>query len=126
MTALAAQLAAAGFGGEIVTPGDARYNELRKFWNAMVDRRPALIARCSDAGDVPAALGIAREAGRRDGTACGVTLVGDKRYAAERNQSTNTKENSMRSRIRITAMTTLATFLTIVGPSWAGASTTPL
>lgn len=32
----------------------------------------------------------------------------------------------MRNRIRITALTMLATFLTIAGPSWAGASTTPL
>jgi hypothetical protein len=32
----------------------------------------------------------------------------------------------MRARLYITALTTLAAFATIVGPSWAGASTTPL
>ena len=32
----------------------------------------------------------------------------------------------MRQRIYITALTTVATFLMIVGPSWAGTSTTPL
>jgi hypothetical protein len=32
----------------------------------------------------------------------------------------------MRHRIRNTALTTLAAFLTLVGPSWAGASTTPV
>jgi hypothetical protein len=32
----------------------------------------------------------------------------------------------MTHRIRITVLTTLAAFLTIVGPSWAGTSTTPL
>ena len=35
------------FGGEIVQPEDALYDELRKVFNAMVDRRPALFARCS-------------------------------------------------------------------------------
>lgn len=32
----------------------------------------------------------------------------------------------MRQRIRVTALTTLGAFLTVVGPAWAGMSTTPL
>jgi FAD/FMN-containing dehydrogenase/pimeloyl-ACP methyl ester carboxylesterase len=54
-------LAAAGFGGEIVGRGQRGYHELRRVFNGMVDRRPALIARCADARDVAAAIGFARE-----------------------------------------------------------------
>ena len=50
-----------GFGGEIVEPGDAAYNAHREVWNAMVDRRPGLIARCTSADDVAAADGTGLE-----------------------------------------------------------------
>jgi FAD/FMN-containing dehydrogenase/pimeloyl-ACP methyl ester carboxylesterase len=56
-------LAAAGFRGEIVGRSDARYDELRRVFNGLIDRRPALIARCTDAPDVSAAVNFAREAG---------------------------------------------------------------
>ena len=56
-------LAAAGFGGEIVGRGHPHYDELRSVFNGMVDRRPALIARCTDAQDVSAAVDFAREGG---------------------------------------------------------------
>src|SRR5919106_6373810 len=56
-------LASAAFGGEIVERGDPRYDELRKVFNGMIDRRPALIARCGDARDVSAAVAFARENG---------------------------------------------------------------
>ena len=49
-------LAAAGFRGELVGPGEPRYDELRRVFNGMIDRRPALIARCGDALDVSAAV----------------------------------------------------------------------
>ncbi|HEX8699356.1 MAG TPA: FAD-binding oxidoreductase [Myxococcaceae bacterium] len=51
------------FRGELLLPGDAGYDELRQVWNARVDRRPALIARCTGVADVMAALGFARERG---------------------------------------------------------------
>jgi FAD/FMN-containing dehydrogenase len=47
--------------GEIVRPGDESYEEARKVWNGMIDRRPALIVRCSGAADVVAAVRFARE-----------------------------------------------------------------
>jgi FAD/FMN-containing dehydrogenase/pimeloyl-ACP methyl ester carboxylesterase len=52
-----------GFKGEIVDRAHPRYDELREVFNGMVDRRPALIARCADAQDVSAAVGFARDSG---------------------------------------------------------------
>jgi FAD/FMN-containing dehydrogenase/pimeloyl-ACP methyl ester carboxylesterase len=61
----ALKLATAGFRGEIVGRGHPHYDELRQVFNGMVDRRPALIARCNDAQDVAAAVGFARDDGLR-------------------------------------------------------------
>ena len=55
--------AGAGFAGAIVAPGEPRYDELRAVFNGMIDRRPALIARCADAHDVATAVGFARASG---------------------------------------------------------------
>jgi len=49
--------------GELITPGDAGYDEARNLYNAMIDRRPGLIARCAGAADVIAVVGFAREQG---------------------------------------------------------------
>ena len=46
--------------GELLRPGDDGYTGARTLWNAMIDRRPALIARCRGAADVVAALRFAR------------------------------------------------------------------
>jgi hypothetical protein len=51
----------ARFRGELITPADAAYDAARKVYNAMIDRRPALIARCADVADVIAAVNFARE-----------------------------------------------------------------
>jgi FAD/FMN-containing dehydrogenase len=47
----------------LITPDDPGYDEARKVWNGAIDRRPALIARCRDSGDVVAALRLADERG---------------------------------------------------------------
>jgi len=46
--------------GEVVTREDAGYEEARNVYNAMIDKRPALVARCRDVGDVRAALAFGR------------------------------------------------------------------
>lgn len=51
------------FDGHLLRPGDDGYEAARHVWNGMVDRHPALIARCVGTGDVVEALRIAREEG---------------------------------------------------------------
>jgi FAD/FMN-containing dehydrogenase len=46
--------------GQVVLPSDPNYDEVRKIWNAMIDRRPAVIVRCAKADDIPHALELAR------------------------------------------------------------------
>jgi FAD/FMN-containing dehydrogenase len=49
------------FRGELVLPSDEPYEAARRVWNASVDKRPALIARCSGVVDVVRAVEFARE-----------------------------------------------------------------
>jgi FAD/FMN-containing dehydrogenase len=51
------------FAGELIGPDDGGYESARRVWNGMVDRRPAIIARCAGEDDVVAALGFARDHG---------------------------------------------------------------
>lgn len=49
--------------GEVIGPGDPGYAEACKLYNGMIDKRPAIIARCVNAADVMAAVNFAREQG---------------------------------------------------------------
>ncbi len=51
----------ASLGGELIQPNDDGYDDARTVWNAMIDKRPALIARCSGTADVITAVKFARE-----------------------------------------------------------------
>jgi FAD/FMN-containing dehydrogenase len=47
--------------GQLTCPGDDGYDDARKVWNGIIDRRPALIARCAGVADVINAVNFARE-----------------------------------------------------------------
>lgn len=49
------------FRGDVLEPGDADYDEVRALYNAMIDKRPRLIARCCDTADVVSAVAFGRD-----------------------------------------------------------------
>ena len=80
----AVQAFAAEFRGALVRPGDEAYDAERAVFNAIIDRHPALIARCTGVADVIAAVNFAREEGlvvavRGGGTPCPATLCAKRR-----------------------------------------------
>jgi FAD/FMN-containing dehydrogenase len=52
-----------GFKGEILLQSDGAYENARKIWNAMIDKRPAVIARCATTSDVVRGVNFARDNG---------------------------------------------------------------
>src|ERR1700742_2061468 len=60
-TILNAREELSGFGGRLIEPGDADYDDARAVYNAMIDRHPAVIARVADADDIARAIAFARE-----------------------------------------------------------------
>ncbi len=53
----------AGLRGEFIQRSDPQYEQARKLYNGMIDKRPLLIARCADVADVIAAVRFGRENG---------------------------------------------------------------
>ena len=49
------------FTGQLLRPGEAGYDEARKVHNGLIDKRPALIARCRGVADITDAVKVARE-----------------------------------------------------------------
>ena len=47
--------------GNILVPDGPGYEEARQVWNAMIDRRPAVIVQCAEADDVPPVIRFARK-----------------------------------------------------------------
>jgi FAD binding domain/Berberine and berberine like len=60
-----------GFTGRLVLPSDPGYDAAKRLWNAMIDKRPAMIARCQSTADVVAALALARGEGLEVAVRCG-------------------------------------------------------
>ncbi|HET9177164.1 MAG TPA: FAD-binding oxidoreductase [Terriglobia bacterium] len=50
-----------GFRGEVIQPGDAAYDTARGVYNGMIDKHPAVIARCADIADILSAVRFGRE-----------------------------------------------------------------
>lgn len=59
------------FKGDLLRPPDFAYDSARSIWNGMFDRRPALIARCADVGDVQLAVRTASQVGVLTAVRCG-------------------------------------------------------
>ena len=51
------------FSGSVIEPGEAGYDEARRVHNGLIDRRPALIARCQSTADIADAVRFARDEG---------------------------------------------------------------
>src|SRR5688500_4678515 len=67
----AARALAEGFSGEVLVAAQPGYDEARHVFNAMIDRRPAVIARGADTADVARAVDVARESGLVVAVRCG-------------------------------------------------------
>jgi FAD/FMN-containing dehydrogenase len=52
---------AASFQGQLIQPDDPTYDSVRQIWNGHIQRKPALIARCSGVADVKAAVRFGRK-----------------------------------------------------------------
>ena len=61
----------AAFQGQQFRPGDAGYDDARAIYNGLIDRRPALVARCSGVADVIDAVNFARDGGLSLAVRCG-------------------------------------------------------
>src|SRR5205085_11925905 len=51
------------FSGQLLKPADADYDEARRVHNGLIDKRPALIARCRSAADVASAVNLTQRLG---------------------------------------------------------------
>ena len=54
------------FPGEVILPADAGYDQARRVWNGMIERRPAIVVRPTTVADVAAAIRFGREVYERD------------------------------------------------------------
>jgi len=67
--------------GKVILPDSPNYDDVRKIWNAVIDRRPAIIVQCADASDARYAIGYARDNGLESPSAARVTTSVATAYA---------------------------------------------
>ena len=60
-----------GFDGHVLLRDEDGYHQARQVWNAIVDRQPAIIARCASSSDVAAAVRFAAERDLEIAVRCG-------------------------------------------------------
>jgi FAD/FMN-containing dehydrogenase len=102
-----------GFRGALIRPADDGYDQARAVYNAMIDRRPALIARCTDVADVIAIVDHARESGttlavRGGGHNAGGLGVWDEAVVCDLSALRGVRIDTRTGRVRVAAGTTLA------------------
>jgi len=102
-----------GFRGTLIQPGDAGYDEARAVYNAMIDRRPRLIARCADVDDVVAAVNLARDqaielAVRGGGHNAGGLGVWDDALVVDLSDMRDVEVDPATGRVRVAGGATLA------------------
>ena len=66
------------FSGDVLTAGEAGYDEARTIWNAMVDKKPALIAQCATSRDVAASAALAPIVYRRVGSGANIVTLAER------------------------------------------------
>jgi FAD/FMN-containing dehydrogenase len=91
--------------GEVIRPGDEGYDEARKVWNGMIDKKPALIVRCASVADVVASVNFAREnrvllAVRGGGHNVAGTAVTDGGLVVDLSQMKGVREDPERRTVR--------------------------
>jgi FAD/FMN-containing dehydrogenase len=101
--------------GQIVLPDDPNFNEVRGIWNAMIDRRPAVIVQCAEADDVPHAITYARDSGleisiRGGGHNIAGSALCDNGVMIDFSNMTTVKVDSQKRRAYVQAGATLGDF----------------
>ena len=99
--------------GEILWDGSPHYDDARTIWNAMVDRRPALIVRCRETGDVASAIRFARDHGllvavRGGGHHIAGNAVVDQGFVIDLSQMKSIRVDPQARRARVEPGATLA------------------
>jgi FAD/FMN-containing dehydrogenase len=94
--------------GDLIRPGDERYDQARAVWNGMIDRYPALIARCRGVADVVASVNFVRDENiavsvRGGGHNVAGTAVCDGGLVIDLSQMTSVEVNPLNNTIRAQA-----------------------
>ena len=101
--------------GHVVLPDDPRYDEVREIWNAMIDRKPAVIVQCAKADDISHAIAFAREnklelSIRGAGHNIAGNAVCDNGVMIDLSTMTNVRIDAQKRRAYVEAGATLADF----------------